>query len=268
MPFQLRIRTPLLCILLLHSLIIKSQAAFASSSNSIRKIAFDGNAEASIRIKQDHEEAKQLQNFLMSQRSHHLLLGSDNVRRRRDGTYESVMESVSFFGYEIEPSFINRISHNPARETNNPVPNSDLVLKVSIEDSTVRLSHNSQKGSTLGSRVGKVMEMMERCSFKGGNEMRLCQDPGVENEWILSSHLSVEVIIPLRSSVRFLPPGFQKIGSSIIGKSCKKGAHDTLIKLSKEYQLERTKGTVAIETVAIDKALSIGRSTSHLIEIK
>ncbi len=204
-----------------------------------RQIDFEGNAMASIQIlDENNDNGRTLQNFLTSQQTYPLILGSEDVTEQSDGTYHSILPSITWFGLEVEPRLVNRISYS---EINKGNTGAGLQLSVCIENSCVEMKGGNGRDRT----DGLIANIMKRCSFGGGNQMLLCRSGEEDNIWVLSSNFSLTLTIPLGSRLMILPPGFQSIGSRIVRATCDKRVKENLAKLKEEYQksIDERQGT-------------------------
>ncbi len=196
---------------------------------------------SSIQILDEHDDnGRTLQKFLRSQQTYPLILGSEDITKQSDGTYQSILPSISWFGLEVEPRLVNRISYSEITKGDTDTA-SGLQLSVCIENSSVELRGENGRERT----DGLVANIMKKCSFRGGNQIQLCRSDEEDNVWELSSNLSLMLTIPLGSRLMLLPPGFQSIGSRIVRATCDKRVKENLAKLKEEYQksIEKRRAT-------------------------
>ena len=205
-----------------------------------RQIDFSGSSSHQIQVKPEISQGtgrgcQSLPNWLASARSHPHLLGSDDVSQNGDGTYTSVLPALEFFGMELVPTFVQRISlqNNKNKEAGVSGSNSkdSLSLNVSIEDSSVNASQSS--------RIGNLVErVMKTCSFQGSNELTCTPISGTNGEeyWELSSDFTLNMQFYLGSRLMVLPPGFNTIGSRIVERTVKKRVKDNLLQLAEKYR--------------------------------
>jgi hypothetical protein len=183
--------------------------------------------------------------WLISQKAHPFLLGSNDISQVSDGFYKSVLPSISWFGMDIIPTFFQKITvlsqnlddYNDGDIKDDNV-NEFLQVKITIEDSEVNvLKSNETKSTMFGSKL--VEKLMRRWSFTGGNDLSCFRYMQNDEDFLeLSSELSLRLDLPMSSRLMSLPPGFLSIGNRIVQNEADKRVKESLLNLVNEYSIQ------------------------------
>jgi len=123
----------------------------------------------------------------------------------------------------------------------------DAKLIVSIVDATTEVIANDENSRTANSSASVIQKIMKRSSFLGDATYTWKKRAGNPDAWILKAHLNLVLKVDLP---RFLlvPPGFNKIGSAIVNKTCKKQIEQSLKEMNIAY-LEWVLNTEPVQTL-------------------
>jgi len=177
---------------------------------------------------------KSLSTFLASSASDSALLGKDrqlmngNQSSADSGAlWECKQASVQWFGMSLIPIFINRIEKNPSR--------SNVIISIIDARTEVEQAGRLGIGNTLAST-------MERSEFEGSNAVSWVKNESASDDnvndnaisYALEGNLDLTLTINLP---RFLPlpPGFNKIGSKIVARTCRERLRQNLGEISDAY---------------------------------
>lgn len=199
-------------------------------------INFNGKATSELEFIQpsnsfnDHS-FRSLPSFLNESACNAALLGgspSRSMNMLKDEN-ENILWSVeqppiSLFGSNLLSSFVSEIDRSL-------MVNEKLI--VSIVDASTRVETNDEqtKPSTSAKLIKKIMD---KSSFLGDATYTWKQSNDHHGTWTLEANLNLTLKIELP---RFflLPPGFNKIGSTIVNKTCKKQIEQSLSELNNAY---------------------------------
>mmetsp|Transcript_20327 Transcript_20327/g.24907 ORF Transcript_20327/g.24907 Transcript_20327/m.24907 type:complete len:248 (+) Transcript_20327:55-798(+) len=146
--------------------------------------------------------------------SNQLILGTPDTVLRRDGLWDCHFAPVEWFGFDLTPIFVNKIDRDSKVEK----------LKVSIVDARTEIN---------GSSSGIIGSIMKQANFNGGNVL-VWNKVSNRKGWKLSADLSLTLSIPLPPLLP-LPPGFNRIGSTIVQRTCENRVENNLRDIRDAY---------------------------------
>eukprot|EP00956_Cyclotella_meneghiniana_P022919 scaffold43858_cov67-Cyclotella_meneghiniana.AAC.6 len=136
-------------------------------------------------------------------------------------TWECRQSSLEWFGMTLIPIFTNTLERS---ETLNN--DSDGTVIISIIDATTQVENGGKLGSALASA-------MRRSEFEGRNIV-FWKEEDDANNYKLVGDLELKLTINLPAFLP-LPPGFNKIGSRIIERTCRERLRQNLRDISNAY---------------------------------
>ena len=195
----------------------------SAEKGSIRLV---GDAVHSICIPQ-HASGRALPDFLRTEASDRVLLGTDTYRRVLNGgngiTWECEQPPVRFLMRDVQPVFTEEILR----------PLSEDLVTVNIVDAEMRVP---TAASNIDQFAGNVLS---RAKMSGANELSwtLSDVQGADNHsWILTSCFALR--IDLRIEGISLPrSAFVRLGSSVVRNTCNKRVSAHLADIRSAYEL-------------------------------
>jgi hypothetical protein len=184
----------------------------SSASASLNALKFDGTgtAEVTVSLPPGAPPERSLPAFLRSSDSDGLLLGSASYQKvsSQEGNlvWEVSQPPIEWFGTKLMSTFINRIDR-PAEQNK---------IVVAIEEARTEIATSDDSGN----RASLMSNIMGRSSFTGGTELTWQQGGETSNEWSLRADIRLDLAVNVPKFLP-LPPGFNSIGSQIVGSTCK-----------------------------------------------
>ena len=199
-----------------------------SSSPLAGTIRFVGKASASVSgdairtVEEDTSSDKTLYNFLTSDASNRVLLGTSNTKfissasEGDDAIYECIQGGIGWFGLTVIPVLINRISRGRTP-----------VVTISIEEARFDI-----KGGGLGNALASAMKRSE--TEIEGQTIVTWKEATSKSAYQIDGGLVLTLTIRLP---RFLPlpPGFNAIGSKIVERTCRERLKQSLLDIKSAY---------------------------------
>lgn len=199
----------------------------ATSTSLKGTIRFVGKASTSVSgdailSNNDESNDKSLSNFLSSDASNKILLGTDNTKllssaAAGDAIYECTQGSVAWFGLTLIPIFINRI---------------DRCNSGSQEEGKVTTSIEEARTEVQGGGLGNALaSAMKRSVFEGRTIVSWKEGQSsyhIEGDLVLNLTIKLPRILPL-------PPGFNAIGSKIVERTCRERLKQNLVDIEAAY---------------------------------
>eukprot|EP00560_Eucampia_antarctica_P003018 CAMPEP_0197832750 /NCGR_PEP_ID=MMETSP1437-20131217/15990_1 /TAXON_ID=49252 ORGANISM="Eucampia antarctica, Strain CCMP1452" /NCGR_SAMPLE_ID=MMETSP1437 /ASSEMBLY_ACC=CAM_ASM_001096 /LENGTH=195 /DNA_ID=CAMNT_0043436311 /DNA_START=213 /DNA_END=800 /DNA_ORIENTATION=+ len=181
---------------------------------------FEGDASSDVLIKLPvvggSDDNNSILDWLESPDSNEALLGSDKYILRKDGLWDCYQPPVDWFGLQLNPVFVHQIDRSNIKKNNK--------VSINIVDGRTDIKNPDSASSV-------IQQVMQQCSFEGFNLLTFERNA---RSWTLSSDLSLTLSVPLPPFVP-LPPGFNTIGSGIIGLTCQTRARDNLLSVKESY---------------------------------
>lgn len=202
-------------------------------SNSI---LFRGDASSQCVINLPPNSSRSLPQWLRHTDSTYALLGSNGqeqvLRFQHNGEdgpllWECPQPPLHWFGNEISFTVVNSIDRHEG-----------ILDKVSVSIMDTRMVYTGSRRQTSISSIlsteNLLGTLMNQSKLYGGTELSW-RSIG-DNSWMLSAKLDLALHVPLPSLLP-LPPGFNKLGSSIVKRTCKSRLVSNLQELKEQYAL-------------------------------
>jgi hypothetical protein len=167
--------------------------------------------------------AESLGNFLEAEDSDKYLLGSRSATKTAEGQWIVTQDPVEWFSISVQPIFHQVIMRRMSKH----------IVEVRVLETTLDVAKGGRVASLVDTGIAKVMS---QASMGGGTIVRWEEAPqGGPAGWILSADISLSLEV---SRPRYLPIPrrvFQRVGSGIIGSTCKERGDIFLRDLSRGY---------------------------------
>jgi hypothetical protein len=141
--------------------------------------------------------------------------------------WECPQPPLHWFGNEISFTVVNSIDRHEG-----------ILDKVSVSIMDTRMVYTGSRRQTSISSIlsteNLLGTLMNQSKLYGGTELSW-RSIG-DNSWMLSAKLDLALHVPLPSLLP-LPPGFNKLGSSIVKRTCKSRLVSNLQELKEQYAL-------------------------------
>ena len=180
-----------------------------------------------------------LSKFMLSSDSDAILLGMKEdggvaqvtklQSQKESSTWECRQSSIEWFGMTLVPIFTNVIERSETIDRDK-----DGTVMISIIDATTQVENGGKLGSALASA-------MRRSVFEGRNVVLWKERENDDNSYKLVGDIELSLTINLPPFLP-LPPGFNRIGSRIVERTCKERLRQNLRDVSNAYHDWATSG--------------------------
>ena len=200
----------------------KTSTSLAGTIRFVGKASTSVSGDAILLSNNDEGNYKSLSNFLSSDASNKILLGTENIKlissaAAGDAIYECTQGSVAWFGLTLIPIFINRI---------------DRCTSGSQEEGKVTTSIEEARTEVQGGGLGNALaSAMKRSVFEGRTIVSWKEGKSsyhIEGDLVLNLTIKLPRILPL-------PPGFNAIGSKIVERTCRERLKQNLVDIEAAY---------------------------------
>lgn len=195
----------------------KTSTSLAGTIRFVGKASASARADA-IQSYNDEGDNKSLSEFLSTDASNTILLGTDNTKLIGDAVYECAQGSVAWFGLTLIPIFVNRIDRGTAGSGS--------------QEGKVTTSIVEARTEVIGGGLGNALaSAMKRSEFEGRTIVSWKEGKSsydIEGDLELTLTIKLPRILPL-------PPGFNAIGSKIVERTCKERLKKNVLDIKAAY---------------------------------
>lgn len=201
----------------------KTSTSLAGTIRFVGKASASVSGDAILANDENKGNGKSLYNFLSSDASNKVLLGTDNTKlissaaAGGDEVWECIQDSVAWFGLTLIPIFVNRIERGGSGSQEKG------KVTTSIEEARTEV-----QGGGLGNALASAMK---RSVFEGRTIVTWKEGKStyhIEGDLELNLTIKLPRLLPL-------PPGFNAIGSKIVERTCRERLKQNLIDTKAAY---------------------------------